>query len=210
MASFPGTAGYAALTERFIHRKLPFSLVHEPYLDLLPEPPARVIDIGAGPGHDAAHLSGLGHDVVAVEPTDALFQAARSLYADTPVRWIADGLPALERVSGAFALVVMSGVWMHLDEGERRVGMARVASLVAPGGLLALSLRHGPVPAGRRMFPVSAEETISLAAAAGLRLVRQVERASVQAANRAAGVTWTHLAFRRGLPAPGAAVGADV
>ena len=30
--------------------------------------------------------------------------------------------------------------------------MARVAPLVRPGGLMALSLRHGPVPAGRRMF----------------------------------------------------------
>jgi hypothetical protein len=35
--------------------------------------------------------------------------------------------------------------------------VANVAALVAPDGMLAMTLRHGPVPAGRLMFAVSAE-----------------------------------------------------
>ena len=48
-----------------------------------------------------------------------------------------------------------------------------------------LSLRHGPVPEGRRMFDVSAEETIQLAAAQQFRLILHLEGPSVQEANRA-------------------------
>ena len=37
--------------------------------------------------------------------------------------------------------------------------MGRIAGLLRPGALVTLLLRHGPVPVGRRMFEVSAEET---------------------------------------------------
>jgi hypothetical protein len=73
--------------------------------------------------------------------------------------------------------------------------MPAVASLVAPGGVLMLSLRHGPVPEGRRMFEVTAEETIALAAREGLTCLVNAVTASTQASN--ANVTWSRLAFRR-------------
>ena len=73
--------------------------------------------------------------------------------------------------------------------------MPAVASLVAPGGTLILSLRHGPIPPGRRMFDVSAEETIALAARQGLACVVNVVTGSVQA--HQPDVTWTRLGFRR-------------
>jgi len=88
-------------------------------------------------------------------------------------------------------------VWMHLDRNERRLAMPNVAALVAPRGLLVMTLRHGPVPTGRIMFAVSAEETIGLAAEQGLRLVLNVHAESSQAVNRDVGVSWTQLAFRR-------------
>jgi hypothetical protein len=87
-----------------------------------------------------------------------------------------------------------------------------VASLLAPGGVMVLSLRHGPVPAGRRMFAVSGEETVELARQQGLRPVLNTQTESLQPGNRAAGVTWTRLAFRHqayaGLAAPGKTPGA--
>jgi hypothetical protein len=75
--------------------------------------------------------------------------------------------------------------------------MANVSALVAPLGLLVITLRHGPVPSGRSMFAVSAEETIALAETHGLCLALDVHAESSQAANRDAGVSWTQLAFRR-------------
>ena len=71
---------------------------------------------------------------------------------------------------------MLTAVWMHLDPAARQAAMPRVARLLRPGGRLVLSLRHGPVPTGRRMFEVGAEETIALAAAAGLRLLLRLDR----------------------------------
>jgi hypothetical protein len=92
---------------------------------------------------------------------------------------------------------MMTAVWMHLDALQQRRGMPAVASLVREGGVLILSLRHGPVPAGRRMFEVSAVETSGLARAQGLHPVLHERAPSIQAGNRLAGVTWTRLALRR-------------
>jgi hypothetical protein len=84
---------------------------------------------------------------------------------------------------------------MHLDEDERGRAMPNVFSLLRDGGMLIMSLRHGPVPRGRRMFEVSAQETIALAQRESLRPVLNLGTESVQPGNREAGVTWTRLAF---------------
>lgn len=88
---------------------------------------------------------------------------------------------------------MMTAVRMHLDEAERTRAMAGVAGLIVPGGLMTLSLRHGPVPAGRRMFDVSPAETSALAARHGLSTVYEKDRPSVFNAD---GVWWDVLAFR--------------
>jgi hypothetical protein len=89
-----------------------------------------------------------------------------------------------------------TAVWMHLDPAERQRAMPCVASLLAPGGVFILSIRHGPVPDGRRMFEVPHEETPSLARECGLATVLQARTGSAQVLNRQAGVTWTRLALR--------------
>ncbi|HSC64033.1 MAG TPA: class I SAM-dependent methyltransferase [Caldimonas sp.] len=197
-----GTRGYAEQVEEFAVRyeAIDFAAAHAAVLPLLPVAPASAIDIGAGTGRDAAWLAERGYRVVAVEPTEAMRSRARSLHPSPAIEWIDDSLPAMRRVVAQgrrFDLVMLTAVWMHLDADERRLAMPRVAALVAPGGLLVMTLRHGPVPVGRTMFAVTAEETIALAAGRGLRASLNVHAASSQAANRDAGVSWTQLAFRR-------------
>ncbi len=82
---------------------------------------------------------------------------------------------------------------MHLDAGQRERAMARIAGLLRPGALVTLSLRHGPVPAGRRMFDVSAAETSALAARHGLATVHDSERAALLGGSA---VWWSVLALR--------------
>jgi hypothetical protein len=94
-----------------------------------------------------------------------------------------------------FDVVMLTAVFMHLDEEQRRRAMPNLAALMQEGGVLIMSLRHGPVPAGRRMFAVSAEETIELAQVQSLRPVLNVRTDSSEEINRLAGVTWTRLAF---------------
>lgn len=59
----------------------------------------------------------------------------------------------------AAALAQLGYAVVAVDALEREEAMAAVAELVGEGGRVSLSLRHGPVPEGRRMFDVSAGET---------------------------------------------------
>lgn len=202
MTAIPGTDGYAENAATLVpqYEAIAFEAKHAAVMHLLPAAPARVIDIGAGTGADAAWFAARGHAVVAVEPTDALREPGRALHPSPAIEWIADGLPSLVSLrerERSFDLVMLTAVWMHLDRGERAQAMPRVAMLVAPRGRLLLTLRHGPIPAGRRMFEVTAEETVRLAQTWGLRPLLEVSTASVQATNVASGVTWTCLAFER-------------
>jgi SAM-dependent methyltransferase len=193
-----GTEGYAEAAEALLKTKLPFLDLHGPILHLIPGVPARILDIGSGPGHDAAAFAAMGHRVVAVEPTEQLRLPAMALHPSPLIEWVDDNLPHLRSIAESgdtFDLVMLSAVWMHLDERQRRTAMPVVASVLTASGTLIMSLRHGPVPSGRRMFEVTAVETIELARTAGLRPVIYVRTDSVQPANRAAGVTWTRLAF---------------
>jgi len=197
-----GSRGYAEQVDELVVRYegIGFTTRHAAVIPLLPTAPSAVIDIGAGTGADAAWLAERGHRVVAVEPTEAMRSRAMALHPSPAIDWVDDSLPALRQVMArgtTFDLVMLTAVWMHLDAAERRAAMANVAALVGAPGLLVMTLRHGPVPSGRIMFPVSAAETIALAEARGLRLALDVHAAASQAANRDAGVSFTQLAFRR-------------
>jgi SAM-dependent methyltransferase len=172
--------------------------VHGEALSLFPKPPASVLDIGAGTGRDAAALAARGHKVVvAVEPTAALREAGQKLHAAHKIKWLDDGLPELDKVldlDRRFDLVLITAVWMHLDKDQRAAAMPSVASLTAPGGRIVLSLRHGPVPQGRRMFPVTPAETVALAEGQGLTTLYNKPQPDAQGRE---GVTWSWLVFER-------------
>jgi SAM-dependent methyltransferase len=195
-----GTEGYAqeagALVKQY--ESVAFADVHRPVAHLIPTNASRVLDIGAGTGRDAAGFAAMGHRVVAVEPTEALRSRAAELHPSPQIEWLDDSLPDLTRVLAlgvAFDVVMLTAVWMHLDPAQRQRAMPRVAALVATGGVLIMSLRYGPVPPGRRMFTVSAEETIRLADAAGLQSILTFEPAD--GVLRRPGVSWVRLAFRK-------------
>jgi SAM-dependent methyltransferase len=195
-----GTEGYAEEAEELFKRyeSIPAADAHRAVLHLIPTALGSILDIGSGTGRDAAWFAEMGHRVVAVEPTDAMRLPAMTLHPSPRIEWLDDSLPdlALLRTRGErFDLVMLSAVWMHLDAQQRRQAMPNLAALLRAGGVMIMKIRHGPVPAGRRMFEVSSEETIELAQMQGLHPVLNVRTESSQEANRLAGVTWTNLAF---------------
>jgi SAM-dependent methyltransferase len=195
-----GTEGYAAEANELFRRyeSLAPEDVHRAVLHLMPVTPARVLDIGAGTGRDAAWFAAQGHQVVAVEPTDAMRLRAMALHPSPCITWIDDGLPELAVLRTRrerFDLIMMTAVFMHLDAGERAQAMPHIASLLGPDGTLIMRLRHGPVPAGRRMFEIEAGDIVALATPHGLRLAFDHHGGATATHNLAAGVTWTTLAF---------------
>ncbi len=198
MANVPGIAGYAEeapdLLERYERRE--FADIHSKTLRLFPAPPADALDIGAGTGRDAAGLAQRGYDVVAVEPVAEMREGAQNLHPEANIAWIDDGLPDLRIVAGLgrqFDLVLMNAVLMHLDAETRAKALASIAPLIRPNGILAMSLRHGPVPAGRTMFDVGGEEIRTCCQPLGFSVLREIEASS----HEQNGVSWTRMVLRR-------------
>lgn len=194
-----GIAGYganaAALAQQY--ESVSFADVHRDVIHLFPRRPSKVLDIGAGSGRDAAALARQGHRVVAVEPTAELREEGKRLHSSLPIEWVDDHLPALEllrHTQQRFDLILLTAVWMHLDESERKTAMESIAGLLAEGGLVIMSLRHGPVPPGRRMFDVSADETIKLGAEFGLTDHHCSQREDMLGRTD---VSWSFVALRR-------------
>jgi len=198
----PGTEGYADDAAWLIPRyaEVSFEVKYQAVWHLLASVPGSVLDLGAGAGTDSAWLAKRGHRVTAVEPVAAFRDACNRLHPSLQVKWINDSLPDLAKIASRkefFDLVLVSAVWHHLAPEERITAMSRIAPLMKPGATLVISIRHGSSPANRRVFAVSARETIDLAQSNSLRLIGEAQTPSQQLLNRQAGVTWTWLVFGR-------------
>lgn len=148
--------------------------VHERWLSLLSTQAGQACDIGAGSGRDARWLAAQGWDVVAVEPSHLRELAAGTAEAQKPVTglsktgsitWLDDSLPELKKLRALdqrFDLILMSAVWMHLPASQHQRAMRIVSELLAPGGLLVISLRQGPDD-NKRFYSVCADDVIALA-----------------------------------------------
>lgn len=198
-ASHSAILGYhaqaAELAERYDNPAL--LAVHADLTPFLPERAEGklALDIGAGSGRDAGWLAGLGYQVVAVEPADALRLEGQHRYSDG-VRWLNDRLPALNRVHAlamGFDLIVLSAVWQHVAPGDRARAFRKLATLMKPGAVMTISLRTGPAPLDRPMYEVSAGEVETLARLNGLEIARVADRADAQSRED---VRWTTMILR--------------
>ena len=88
---------YATASPKLIDRYNSVSSLDlfKPVIDLLPSSPARVVDVGAGPGRDAAWLADMGHTVLAVEPVKEFRDAGMAADSLLKIEWIDDRLPEL-------------------------------------------------------------------------------------------------------------------
>ncbi len=117
--------------------------VHGWLVDLLPDAPALVLDVGAGTGRDAAWLASRGLEVVAVEPSAAMHAEGLRLHPSPSIRWVVDTLPGLDRVIRlglSFDLILLSAVWMHIAPADRTRAFRKLITLLKPGGRLVITL----------------------------------------------------------------------
>ena len=174
----PYNRGFREFTEAY--EAFGFSDIHRGAIPFLPTTPGMLLDIGAGSGRDADWFALRGWDVVAAEPAPDLRAEAARRHPSPSIRWIDDRLPALSvihRLGLAFNLIWLSGVWMHVHPEERSRAMRKLATLLKPGGRIVLTLRYGPAPEDRPMWPVDPYEVERLGLDVGLALRAATERA---------------------------------
>lgn len=197
----PGTIGYDDAVQSFIDATLALSFkeLHADFLPFFPSVTGRVLDIGAGIGRDASVFAQAGHSVAAIEPLEAFREAGKRLYASTAIEWIADALPELtllDQATAPFDLILVSGVWHHLNAAEQHRAMQRIAGLLSPKGVLALTLRNGPAGAGTHVFPTDGKQTVEIAEAFGLTTLLLLENQPSLMKNKEQ-VSWTKLVFQQ-------------
>jgi S-adenosylmethionine-dependent methyltransferase len=119
-------------------------VMHQQLLAHLPAPPATVLDVGGGAGHQSFPLAEAGYEVTLLDPSAAMLGKARprlarlSAQAQRRVRLVqADGLQADKAVGGErFAAVLCHGVLGYLDQPEPLV--SQLCRCAAAGGVVSI------------------------------------------------------------------------
>jgi S-adenosylmethionine-dependent methyltransferase len=119
-------------------------VMHQHLLEHLPEPPATVLDVGGGAGHQSFPLAQAGYDVTLLDPSTAMLDKARqrleqlSAEAQQRVTFLkADGENAVEVVDGRrFDAVLCHGVLGYLEQPEPLVH--QLCQCAADGGLVSI------------------------------------------------------------------------
>jgi S-adenosylmethionine-dependent methyltransferase len=101
-------------------------VMHQQLLDHLPPPPAAVLDVGGGAGHQSFPLAQAGYDVTLLDPSPAMLDKARQRLQRLPAEarrrvtlLRADGENADEAVDGRrFPAVLCHGVLGYQDRPE--------------------------------------------------------------------------------------------
>jgi SAM-dependent methyltransferase len=130
-------------------------VLHRQLLEHLPAPPATVLDVGGGAGHQSFPLAQAGYDVTVLDPSPAMLGKARErlqrLPGDVQRRVTllqADGEHADEAVNGRrFAAVLCHGVLGYLERPEPVVD--QLCRCAAAGGVVSIMAGNADAAAVR-------------------------------------------------------------
>jgi SAM-dependent methyltransferase len=108
------------------------------FLEIVPPPSGRTLDLGCGEGRLARDLVALGHDLVGVDLSPAMVDAAREAAPEMELH-VADPA-ALPFGDGSFGLVVAFMSLQDVDDLRGAIGEA--ARVLAPGGRFCFAIVH--------------------------------------------------------------------
>jgi SAM-dependent methyltransferase len=119
-------------------------VLHQQLLEHLPKPPATLLDVGGGAGHQSFPLAEAGYDVTLLDPSRAMLEKAQHRLQRLPAEaqrrvtlLQADGECADEAVDGRrFSGVLCHGVLGYLDCPEPLVN--QLCRCTAAGGVVSI------------------------------------------------------------------------
>ncbi len=142
---------WAALADEFVEEayatvkgQVRTYVLHHQLLDHLPSPPATVLDVGGGAGHQSFPLARAGYGVTLLDPSPAMLAKAEHRLAREPpevrgrVRLLqARGEDAAAAAGGQrFAAVLCHGVLMYVEDPGPLIGS--LCACTAPGGVVSV------------------------------------------------------------------------
>jgi SAM-dependent methyltransferase len=130
-------------------------VMHKQLLEHLPAPPAAVLDVGGGAGHQSFPLAQAGYDVTLLDPSAGMLDKARQRLQRLPdevrqrVTFVqADGSNADEAVQGRrFAAVLCHGVLSYLEQPEPVID--QLCRCAADGGIVSILVGNANASAVR-------------------------------------------------------------
>ncbi|MDP9093426.1 MAG: methyltransferase [Actinomycetota bacterium] len=130
-------------------------VMHQQLLEHLPEPPATVLDVGGGAGHQSFPLAQAGYEVTLLDSSPAMLGKARQRLQQLPARdqrrvtlVQAAGESADEAVNGRrFSAVLCHGVLGYLEQPEPLVN--QLCRCVAAGGVVSIMTGNSKAAAVR-------------------------------------------------------------
>jgi S-adenosylmethionine-dependent methyltransferase len=142
---------WASLADRFVDEayasvkgQVRTHVLHSHLVEHLPPPPAAVLDVGGGAGHQSLPLARDGYEVTLLDSSPAMLEKAEQRLASESaavrgsVRLVhAEGEAAGQATGGRlFDAVLCHGVLMYLDQPDTLV--ASLCRCLAPNGLVSL------------------------------------------------------------------------
>jgi len=111
-------------------------VLHQQLLDHLPPPPATVLDVGGGAGHQSFPLVKAGYEVTLLDPSEAMLAKARDRLPADVTLVHAPGEQAFAAVGRQFDAVLCHGVLGYLDSPEPLV--SELCRCLKPGGVVSI------------------------------------------------------------------------